>query len=171
MGTPEANPNPSPATQARGARPCPVTGLARASQERPSPQQATPTLGLHAKAHKGYQHHGFSCFFFLRPITATPQTGRIKEAKRSWGKTRRKSPASPNQPPPPRPAGNRHKMADSLVLSPPPVSPRGESWGGTRDAGPRPNVGGETRPPSSGGQVVRALRLCTLNTKVIYLRG
>lgn len=88
-----------------------------------------------------YQHHGFSCFFFLRPITAHYRLGRI-EAKRSWGekrktkkkKERRDSHSSRNQPPPPRPAGNRHKMADTLVLSPPPVSHRGESWSASRDA-------------------------------------
>lgn len=76
--------NPHPAAEARGPGPAPSQ-----AQPRPlrlSPRQASDTHARPSRqAHKGYQHHGFNCFFFLRPITALYGPGR-KEAKRSWKK-------------------------------------------------------------------------------------
>jgi hypothetical protein len=59
-----------------------------------------------------YQHHGFSCFFFLRPMTALYRQSK-KEEKKEGKKARRKIARFSDPTATPRPTGSRHKMADS----------------------------------------------------------
>lgn len=58
-----------PKTPPRGLEPRHPLPQAKARPPSPSRQQAPPARPR-LQTDKGYQHHGFSCFFFLRPITA-----------------------------------------------------------------------------------------------------
>lgn len=86
----KAFPNPAPATKPPTSRPRSqthsATGQSKASQSQAPPPGAPARPRL--QTDKGYQHHGFSCFFFLRPITALyrqnkrgEKTSRKNEAK------------------------------------------------------------------------------------------
>jgi hypothetical protein len=58
-----------------------------------------------------YQHHGFSCFFFLRPMTALYRQSK-KEEKKEGKKARRKIARFSDLTVTPRPTGSRRKMAE-----------------------------------------------------------
>lgn len=125
----ETKPNPNPATTARGSGRALTTGLTQTYQtcvlKKRHPRSASTSNPQRIPAPR------LQLLLLLATHNCALQTRQnggekmLGERKKNNNNNRRESHSSPNQPPPRRPAGNRHKMADTLVLSPPPVSHRG----------------------------------------------